>query len=275
MFTRWFDVSFDVLFMGLLQGLTEFLPVSSSGHLGLAKVLLGVSEPNLAFDLMLHLATLLAVLIYFSRDIASLFKEWVCGFFDRNARTSAGWRFAWAVILGTAVTGPLGILLKPWAETASTNMAWLGGNFWITGLLLFSSKFIREGTKTVTLKDGALVGLVQGLAVMPGVSRSGSTIWAGLLCGMTREEAFRFSFLLSVPAIVGATLYEAKDLGGGAGFLHALPAGWIWGALVAFVSGLASLVLLKKLVTSDKWWFFAIYCMLLGTLALALSFAGA
>lgn len=262
---------FDVLVLGLLQGLTEFLPVSSSGHLGIAQILMGAEEPNLAFDLMLHMATLLAVAIFFYRDIATLFTEWFYGFFNKKARSWAGWRFGWAMILGTAITGPLGILLKPWAEMVSMSLFWLGVNLWITALLLLSTKFMAEGKDLVSIKTGAIAGFVQGLAVMPGISRSGSTIWIGLLCGLSREEAFRFSFLLSIPAIVGATLYEARDLGGCSEFFTALPDGWMWGAILAFVSGLASLFLLRRLLISDKWRLFAFYCMLIGSIALVSS----
>ena len=262
---------FDALTLGLLQGLTEFLPVSSSGHLGIAQILMGAEEPNLAFDLTLHMATLLAVAIFFYRDIAVLFTEWLYGFFNRKARSWAGWRFGWAMILGTAITGPLGILLKPWAEIASMNLLWLGANLWITALLLLSTKYMADGRELVSIRTGAIAGFVQGLAVMPGISRSGSTIWIGLLCGLSREEAFRFSFLLSIPAIVGATLYEARDLGGSAEFFSALPDGWIFGAFVAFVSGLGSLFLLRRLLVSDRWRFFAFYCMLIGSVAIVSS----
>ena len=268
-------MSFEVFFMGILQGITEFLPVSSSGHLSLAKVMLGVSDPSMSFDLVLHVATLFAVVIYFFGDIVALLSEWLYGFFNANARNWAGWRFGWAVILGSMITAPLGFFLKPYAEIAASNLLWLGGDFWLTGFLLLSSRFFGEGARNVRMRDGAFVGLVQGLAVMPGVSRSGSTIWAGLLLGLTREEAFRFSFLLSIPAIAGATLFEAKDVGGLAAFLSMLPKGWLWGVLVAFLSGLASLMLLKKLVTSEQWWFFSIYCILLGSISVILSIMGA
>lgn len=265
----------DALVFGVVQGLTEFLPVSSSGHLGVAKILTGMSEPSLAFDLTLHIATLLAVFLYFARDIVSLLSEWVYGFFNRHAWNWPGWRFGWAVILGTLITGPIGILLKPFSQNASMNLLWLGGNFWVTALLLFSARFIPAGEKTVRPGNGLLVGLLQGIAVMPGISRSGSTIWAGLVSGLSRDEAFRFSFLLSIPAILGATLLEARELGGYEAFLESLPQQWFLSAFVAFVFGMLSLVILRKLVTSDKWWVFSLYCMLLGTIAVIYSLIGA
>jgi undecaprenyl-diphosphatase len=264
----------EVLLLGLLQGITEFLPVSSSGHLNVAKIMMGVRGPSLSFDLVLHAATLLAVFVYFAKDIAALLLEWIYGFFNANARNWAGWRFGWAVVLGTLVTGPLGILLKPVVETASANLLWLGGNFWLTGLLLLSTKFFKSRRETVRPRDGLFVGLIQGLAVLPGISRSGATIWAGLLGGLSRDEAFRFSFLLSIPAILGATLLESRELGGVAAFLAELPSDWIAAAGVAFLSGLISLVILRRLVTSDKWWLFSIYCILFGSASVVLSIVG-
>ena len=264
----------EVLFLGLLQGVTEFLPISSSGHLSFAKIMMGVNDPSLSFDLVLHMATLFAVIVYFAKDILTLLIEWLYGFFNANARNWTGWRFGWAVILGSFVTAPLGLALKWAAEAASVNLLWLGGNFWLTGLLLLSTKFVRTGWETVRIRDGLVVGFVQGLAVLPGISRSGSTIWAGMLSGLSRDEAFRFSFLLSIPAIAGATVLESRNLGGYESFLAELPGGWMPSAVVAFVSGLVSLVVLRKLVTSDKWWLFAIYCILLGSASVVLSIVG-
>jgi undecaprenyl-diphosphatase len=254
----------EVLFLGLLQGLTEFLPVSSSGHLALGKALLGVGDLSLAFDLVLHVSTLFAVLIYFFRDIFSLLAEWLYGIANVNARRWAGWRFGWAVIAGSLITAPIAVFLRPFIDAVSGNMLLLGGNFWITALLLLSAKFLKTGDRTVLARNGAFIGLVQGIAVLPGISRSCTTIWAGLFSGLSREEAFRFSFLLSVPTIVGATLFEAEELGGYEEFLSALPPGWFAASAIAFISGLLSLVLLRRLVTSDKWWLFSIYCAFLG-----------
>lgn len=261
--------------MGLLQGLTEFLPVSSSGHLGLAKVLFGIKEPALAYDLALHAATLFAVLIYFRRDICRLFLEWCRAIPDRSARPAPGWRFGWAVVAGTLATGPLGLFLKSASEAASVAPLWLGCGFFASALLLCSTRFLSVGRREIRVLDGFLIGLVQGIAVMPGLSRSGSTIWAGLALGLSRDEAFRFSFLLSVPAILGAVLIEGRHLGGAAAFLGALPVGWLPGFLVAFASGMVSLVLLRRLVTGDKFWVFSVYCLLLGFLSVILSFVGA
>lgn len=264
----------ETVTLGLIQGFTEFLPVSSSGHLALAKIIAGYDDAPLAYDIVLHLATLLAVAIYFFRDIMSLLFEWCYGFINVNARRWTGWRFGWAVILATAITGPIGVLLKPLVERASLSILWLGINFLVTGALVMSSRFMRPGDLPVTPENGMIVGLFQGLAVFPGVSRSGATIWAGLFSGMPRDEAFRFSFLLSIPAIIGAGILEARELGLEA-FAESLPDGWLAGAVAAFVSGIASLVLLRRMVTSDKWWGFSIYCLALGCVAIIYHMIGA
>ncbi|MDR1916796.1 MAG: undecaprenyl-diphosphate phosphatase [Synergistaceae bacterium] len=264
----------EVILLGLLQGVTEFLPVSSSGHLALAKILMGSGDLSLAFDLILHVSTLMAVLIYFFRDISSLLVEWLYGFVNANARRWDGWRFGWAVIVGSCMTVPIAIFLKPLISDASSNMLILGGDFWITALLLLSAKFLKVSNHPVRIKNGAFVGFVQGFAVLPGISRSCTTIWAGLFSGLSRDEAFRFSFLLSIPAILGAALFEARELGGYLEFVNALPSDWFLASIVAFVSGFFSLVLLRRLVTSDKWWLFFLYCAVLGCVSAVYSIIG-
>ncbi|MDR2779627.1 MAG: undecaprenyl-diphosphate phosphatase [Synergistaceae bacterium] len=260
--------------LGLIQGVTEFLPVSSSGHLALFKAIAGYGEMTLSFDLVLHIATLMAVFLYFLNDIVLILFEWCYGFFNANARRWTGWRVGWAVIAGVAVTGPVGILLSPFAEEASVNMLWLGVNFLVTGALLLSSKFITEGNDGARMRNAWFIGLAQGVAVFPGVSRSGSTIWAGLALGLSRDEAFRFSFILSIPAIIGASLFEARKLGGIAEFMNSLPDGWLYAAIAAFVSGFLSLVILRRLITGAKWWVFSLYCVALGCVVVIYSMMG-
>jgi undecaprenyl-diphosphatase len=253
---------------------TEFLPVSSSGHLSLAKIISSFDNASMAYDIVLHAATLLAVVIYFARDIVSMLFEWCYGFVNVNARRWAGWRFGWAVIAGTLVTAPFGILLKPLVTSASSNLLWLGVNFTVTGLLLLSSRFISEGDAPAGTRNGIVTGLLQGIAVFPGISRSGATIWAGLVSGLSRKDAFRFSFLLSVPAIIGAVILEMYELGL-RGFAEVLPDGWIWGAAAAFCSGMVSLIVLAKLVVSDRMWGCSLYCFAVGGFAIFYFLMGA
>jgi undecaprenyl-diphosphatase len=267
-------VSAGTLLLGLVQGLTEFLPVSSSGHLSLAKIVGSYGNVSMSYDIVLHAATLMAVIVYFSRDIVSMLFEWFYGFVNVNARRWPGWRFGWAVLTGALITAPFGIFLKPLVISASANLLWLGVNFIVTGLLLLSTRFISEGDAPVGARSGISAGLLQGIAVFPGISRSGATIWGGLAAGLSLKDAFKFSFLLSVPAIVGAVLLELRDLGL-SGFAASLPDGWIWGAAAAFCSGIVSLIVLAKLVTSDKLWGFSLYCFAVGGFAIFYFLMGA
>ena len=264
----------NVVILGFIQGLTEFLPVSSSGHLALAQIFLGVEMPPLSYDLVLHVATMAATVLFFFNDIIRLFTEWVSGIFSKEKRSLTGWSVGWAVFIGTMVTGAIGMLIKDFAEDAMMNSLMVGFGLVFTGIVLISSRFIRKGLGRVSPFDGLLVGLAQGIAVMPGISRSGMTMMAGTAAGISREEVFSFSFLLSIPAIAGAALLQAREVGGVEAFISSLPGNWYLGASAAFVSGLVSLFVLRKLVIASKWWIFGIYCLALGSLSVITSFLG-
>lgn len=244
---------------GILQGLTEYLPVSSSGHLTLFQYMSGFSGPALSFDLLLHLATLIVTVVYFSRDIISLLSQFCSGFVSQRGRQTEGWRYGWAVIAGTVITGILGLSLKGFVEQG-TSLTVLGLCWLVTAALCELAVFLPEKNGLVTLKIGLIVGLVQGIAVLPGISRSGSTIVCALLLGLSRKEAFRFSFLLSLPAIAGAALLELKDVVSGT----ALPQGAWFGFILAFVFGFIALILLRQMVAKGRWTGFAVYCAGLG-----------
>ena len=258
-------MNIDVIILGFVQGFTEFLPVSSSGHLALAKIFLGIELPPLNYDLVLHVSTTLATILFFCTDIFTFLAQWCAGFTNAEARKKTGWHIGWAVIVGTIITGVIGFALKNFAEEASLNSLMVGIGLVVTGILLVASRWIREGYGRVA----------QGLAVMPGISRSGMTIMAGLAAGLSKESAFRFSFLLSIPAIIGATLIQALEIGGWHNFASTLPPGWFFGAVCAFASGLLSLFILKKLVIASKWWFFGIYCLIAGLSAIGVTYLGA
>ena len=267
-------MDYKVVLLGIVQGFTEFLPVSSSGHLALAKIYLGIEMPPLSYDLVLHLATMMATILFFFNDIVKLFGEWISGLFNKDRRNSTGWSLGWAVFIGTMFTGAIGMLIKNFAEEASMNSLMVGLGLLFTGIILISSRFIRKGLGKIAPFDGTFIGIAQGIAVMPGISRSGMTMVAGTALGISREEVFRFSFLLSIPAIMGAALMQAKDVGGFDAFVSALPSGWYLGATAAFLSGLVSLFVLRKLVIASKWWFFGLYCLALGSFAVITSFLG-
>ncbi|MCF4150701.1 undecaprenyl-diphosphate phosphatase [Dethiosulfovibrio sp. F2B] len=253
------------LLLGLIQGLTEFLPVSSSGHLALAQNFLGWKEPVLAFDIALHCATMLATVVYFRKDVLELGGQWFSGLVNTESRGKPGWIVGWAMIAGTVLTVVLGLPLKPLVERLSTSVFAVGVALVFTGGLLWVASLLPRGTGRVTVLGGATIGLAQGLAVIPGISRSGSTIVAGLGLKLSSEEAFRFSFLLSLPAILGASILELADF-----TTSSMPSGWFLGVLVAGLSGYGALSLLRKVVTLGRWRGFSVYCVILGLVSVFL-----
>ena len=246
------------IILGVLQGLTEFLPVSSSGHLVMLQGLLGFKENPVAFDLLLHLATLLAVLIYFRGDLWRLFLS----LFPPYSQRADERRLVLWLVLGTVVTAAIGLGLKHQVESLFSTPRWVAGALIYTGLLLFVGDWVESGD--VRSEDAGpwrslMVGLFQGVAVFPGVSRSGSTVVAGILTGMSREEAGRFSFLLAVPAILGAAVLEAPDLSHIQGGLL-VP--YLAGMVAAFVVGYGAIAVFLKAIKSRSLKWFGLYCLL-------------
>lgn len=253
------------LSQGVLQGLTEYLPVSSSAHLAIFQHVTGNGEAGLAFDLVLHVATVCSTLVYFGTDIVRMLFEFFRGFRMPVGQKSDGWYFGWAVIFGSVPTAIIGLLLKPFVERIGASMAGVGGALLVTGVLMLILAVVPAGTRKICVSIGLIVGIAQGIAVIPGISRSGATLVAGILCGLSAAEAFRFSFLLSLPAITGAAVLELRHAAG-AGI--SLPEGWLYGSLLAFVSGLTALYVLHRTILRGRWWIFALYCGALGLVAL-------
>jgi undecaprenyl-diphosphatase len=250
---------FSAFLLGLVQGLTEFLPISSSGHLVLSQHLLGFREPNLAFDILVHLGTLMAVVFYFRKDIATILLSSVGRSTDMDGR-----RWILMIIVGTIPTGIIGFAFKDQFEALFAQPRLVAGMLWITAVLLAVSDRIRVNASNdskLTVPRSVLVGIAQGLAIIPGISRSGATITFGIFSGLNPSQAARFSFLLSIPAILGATLLEFEKFMGATA--HELPA-YIVGAITAFVSGYAAIYLLLKMVIQRKLWRFSIYLFLVG-----------
>lgn len=256
----------QTLILGIVQGVTEFLPVSSSGHLALLQTFFDFGGDNLlAFDLLLHCATLLAVLIFFRNDIVELLVDWFGGLVRAEKRSSEGWRMGWAILAGTLVTAVIGLPLKGVVEKAMESRICVGAGLLVTAGLLCMVPLLPERQRSITLRIALFVGFVQGLAVLPGISRSGSTIVAGLFLGLAVSEAFRFSFLMSIPAILGASFLEFLKVLRGP---FVLPPGWLPAAAVAFVLGWIALATLRRLVLSGRWAYFGIYCFFLGLFAI-------
>jgi undecaprenyl-diphosphatase len=260
-----------------VQGITEFLPVSSSGHLVIFQALFGMKEPQVLFDVMLHVGTLAAILIVFKNDVAELLRSTV-----RIARTCKlgngdAERMLAAILVGCVPTALIGVLSADQVEQmfASTTAAGIG--LVITGLILIATfwrntaESIGPVTNRVGYFQALVIGAAQGIALVPGISRSGTTIAAALLLGVPRELAARFSFLLAVPAIVGAVLFEMKDYApAGPASNHVGLAAMLVGTLVAALSGILALMVLLRVVKRGKLSNFAYYCWAVGLLAIAL-----
>jgi undecaprenyl-diphosphatase len=240
------------IFLGVVQGLTEFLPVSSSGHLVLLQKIFGLTEPPIFFDTLVHLGTLGAVVVFFRRELGRVLRV------ERVLRNIA---------VGTVPAVVVGLVVQQFLlEKIFGSLLLVGLGFLVTGALLFWSKKLDQGIKGLKgLKDAdALkIGLFQAAALLPGISRSGSTIVGGLSQKLDREEAFKFSFYLSIPAIIGANLLQLRNLQS----FELLPQ-CLLGLLTAFVVGYFSLKILQKILRSQKLYYFSFYCFSIGVLTL-------
>lgn len=256
----------QALILGAVQGLTEFLPVSSSGHLVIFQHLLGLENTPLAFDVLVHMGTLLAVFVAFWSDIAALLrKPWS--------------KLTFLIVVGCIPAAAVGILLEPIFEETFKSLLVVGWGLLITGVVLMVSEkwsLAKPGLKEIeetSYWDVLFIGLLQAIAIVPGISRSGSTISAGLLAGMERPFAARYSFLLSIPVIMGAGLLELKDLGTGA--LGAISsAAIIAGLLSAALFGYIAIKVVLRLVNQGRLSVFSWYVWALGLVTLGLYFLG-
>ena len=264
---------FQALVLGILQGIAEFLPISSSGHLAVVQNLFGLELP-LVFDVCLHLATLLAVILVFRKRIWSLlcvFGRWITR--KSKPEDKAELSMIVAIIVGTFVTGIMGIVASKFLPEFPIKLVFVG--FIITSFLLIFSN--RQGNKNasetnstqlspISVKQGLFVGFAQGIGTLPGISRSGITISASLLAKIDRETAGEFSFLLSIPAILGAFVLEAKDLGEVGSTIGIIPV--VVGCLAAFIAGYFSLAVLMKIIKKGKLEWFACYLIPVAILGL-------
>lgn len=266
--------------LGLIQGIAEFLPISSSGHLAIAEQLLGmkgVSDIPAFFDVLLHLGTLLAVFVAYWGDICAMVSEFFAGIRDIAHRSTPtpvppARRMILLLILGTL---PLLLVLpvKDAVESLSGNMYFVGGALIVTGCLLFASDRVKKGRKSeknATVADVLLVGCAQAIATCPGISRSGTTITAGCFLGFERKFAVRFSFLLSVPAVLGANILALRDALEASVDWASVPV-YLVGVAVAAVSGYLSIRLLRYVADKGRFGAFAYYCWCVGIMTLILA----
>lgn len=251
----------DAIILGIVQGLTEFLPVSSSGHLVLTEAILKVKQPGVSFELIVHVGTLLAVLVYFYRPLLRLVQSLYTGSMVAERRM-IGW-----LILGSIPAAIVGLALEDFFESAFSEPAITAAMLLVTGVLLLSTRFVRKGEKPLGGVSAIIMGLGQAMAIMPGISRSGSTICFGLFSGVKPAEAAEFSFLLSIPAIAGAVILKYQEL---AGIPSPLVGPYIAGALAAFALGLFAVYAVLATIKKGKFEYFAYYCFAAGALGLYL-----
>ena len=251
---------FQAMFLGIIQGITEWLPVSSSGHLAIAQNYMGLELP-VAFDVMLHAATLLVILVVFRKDIKAI----IGAALRRDFRSPDGRTFILIVVAGIP-TAVLGLAFRGYFESMFTSMFAVGAALLVTGFILATSRLGR-GNRTLGYKTALLIGALQGLAVAPGISRSGATIGAGLFAGIKREAAIRFSFILAAPTILAATLLKLDELA----LSGISPEAMAFGFVASLAAGYASLKLLIRAVMQKKFSWFAVYCFVLGAVLLLAS----
>ncbi len=276
---------FQAVILGTVQGLTEFLPVSSSGHLVIFQQLFGLKESELYFDISVHLGTLVAVTIYFRKELTAIIGSLLrCGaplFKGKSSLTETysdpDIKLAILIVLGSVPTAILGLLLNTVSDRLFSSVLIVGSMLVVTGLILFmtgcllwSTCWLKESGEDISdfsIKRALIVGLVQGVAIIPGISRSGSTIAVGLFLGLNRESAAKYSFLLSIPAILGAAVLILKGIPADS----AIDSGsLIIGLLTSCLVGYVSLRFLMHIVKKGNLHLFAPYCWLAGLAALVL-----
>jgi undecaprenyl-diphosphatase len=230
--------------LGLIQGFTEFLPVSSSGHLAVAQKLWGLTEQSVAIAVIMHLGTLLAVIAYFFKDILKAARDI---------------KMLGMILLVTFITGIIGFTGKDFFEQIFSSVKAIAIGWLISGIILLLTKsFMSSNRAKPNIKDCLILGVTQGIAIIPGVSRSGITLSTLLFRKIEKISSFNFSFLVSIPAVAGAAILEAKKIGFA---LNGEPKGLIAGFLCSFVSGLFALWLLKKVLDKAKFYYFGYYCI--------------
>jgi len=265
----------EAVVLGLVQGLTEFLPVSSTAHLRIVPALLGWEDPGAAYSAVIQLGTVVAVLLYFAKDLGRLTKAFVAGLVDRQPFGTEDSRLAWFVGLGTIPIGVLGLLFKKSIETSLRSLYVISASLIVLAVVLFAVERLashRRTLKDMTLKDGLIIGLWQAMALVPGSSRSGTTLTGGLSLGFNRADAARYSFLLSIPATTLAGIFELKHLLEAADAPPTLVL--VVGTVVSFVAGLAAIHGLLQFLRSRSTLVFVVYRIALGVALIGMLQAG-
>jgi undecaprenyl-diphosphatase len=264
----------QAIVLGIVQGLTEFLPISSSGHLRIVPAFFGWEDPGAAFTAVVQIGTMAAVLLYFRRDLWRIAAAWGRSLRDPVVRRTLDARLGWYIILGTIPIGVLGLAFKDPIETEFRSLTLIGTTLIVFGLVMLGAEKASRRDReldSLTVRDGLLIGCAQALALVPGVSRSGATISAGLFLNFDRTAAARYSFLLSVPAVVLSGLFELRHAGEGG-----LPVGaTVVATVLAFVTGYASIAFLLRWFVRHSIGVFVGYRVMLGAAVIALAATGA
>ncbi len=264
----------QAIVLGIVQGLTEFLPISSTAHLRIVPAFVGWEDPGAAFTAVTQLGTMAAVLLYFRADLWRIARTWTASLRRRELRGELDARMGWYIVLGTIPIGIFGLAFADQIESGARDLYVIGTTLIVLGLILLLAERVARRDRSIediTRRDGILIGFAQAMALVPGVSRSGATITAGLFLGFDRASAARYSFLLSVPAVVISGLFELRKIGEeeGAGVGPTILA-----TIGAFIVGYASIAFLLRWLARHSTAVFVVYRVALGALVLALAGAG-
>jgi undecaprenyl-diphosphatase len=267
----------QVIVLSVVQGLTEFLPVSSSGHLAIVSQLFFSGDAGASFTAVIQIGTEVAVLIYFARDIGRIIKAWFGGLFDRTRRDSDYW-MGWWVIIGSVPIGVAGLTFAHYIRGDIRNLWVIATALVAFSIVIAAAEYYGRQTRPIEefrWWDSVIIGAAQSLALIPGVSRSGATISAGLFLGQKREAAARFGFLLAIPAVLGSGLYSLKDAfhPEGAGMSATGPQ-LLVGTIIAFVVGYAAVAWFLKFLVSHSMYWFVGYRVVVGVVVLVLLSTG-
>jgi undecaprenyl-diphosphatase len=268
----------EAIVLGITQGLTEFLPISSTAHLRIVPAFAGWEDPGAAFTAVTQLGTMAAVLLYFRDDLVRIARAWLRSVRDRDARRELDARLGWYILLGTIPIGIFGLAFEDQIENGARDLYLIGSALIVLGLVLLAAERVARHDRPlerITTRDGVLVGLAQALALVPGVSRSGATLTAGLFLGFDRPSAARYSFLLSVPAVVLSGMFEFGSILDGNDGQEAGLGALALATFLAFVVGYASIAFLLRYLAHHSTIVFVAYRVALGALVLALVASGA
>ena len=264
----------EEIVLGITQGLTEFLPISSTAHLRIVPAFFGWDDPGAAWTAVVQLGTMAAVLIYFREDLLKIARAWLASLRNPAVRSELDARLGWYLVIGTIPIAIFGFIFKDQIESGGRNLYLIGSALIVFGLVLLAAEEVGSKSRRleqITNRDGVTIGLAQALALIPGVSRSGATISAGLFEGFDRTSAARFSFLLSVPAVVLSGLFEVRHAGTAGGTVGGL----VVATVLAFVVGYASIAFLLRYLVAHSTVVFVAYRVVLGSVVLVLVATGA